>query len=54
MNDLKNFDEVRLVVDPEYKGIVTGIIIRPGITTYLVSFGLGGEKEVYRKEIELV
>lgn len=54
MNDLKNFDEVRLVVEPDDKGIITGIITRPGITTYLVSFGLDGEREVYRKEIELV
>ena len=54
MDRFQIFDKVRLIIEPEDKGIITAIVTRPGIITYLVSFGLDGEREVYEREIEKI
>lgn len=54
MKDFELYDMVTFKTNRELRGIIVGVIIRPGTTTYLVRVDTDPETEHYRNELELI
>lgn len=54
MKNYELYDKVSFVTNSELRGIIVGIITRPGTTTYLVRIDSDPETEHYRNELVLI